>query len=87
MGRASNSMCKPLVGLTVPFFTTVDFQTTHKMIDSGYPLNTVNDMMYYKERHLLLLEYSVSFIEWIRMIRRASGSIYNPLMVHTISFL
>ena len=43
--------------------------------------------MCYKERHSLLLEWFINFLRCMRMNRRASGSIFETLMVHSVSFL
>ncbi len=44
-------------------------------------------MMFGKERYSLLIEWFVIFIKCIRMIRGDSGSIYESIMVNTVSFL
>ncbi len=44
-------------------------------------------MMRYKERHPLLLKCLITLIRYIIMIERAPERIYNPHMVHMVSFL
>ena len=51
------------------------------------PLCTEIMWMCYKERHALLLEYSMTVLTYMRIIRGASYSIYKHLMVHTVSLL
>ena len=53
----------------------------------GYPLSKENVMLCYKERHPLLLDYFIPFLNWIRMVGRATSSLYESLMVHNMSFL
>ena len=52
-----------------------------------YPLSTENAMMCYKERHPLLLKCLITFLRYIMMILGAPDRLYNPHMVHTVSFL
>ena len=52
-----------------------------------YPINMGNVRMCYKERHTLLFKCLITLLRCIRMIRTAFASIYNPHMVHTLSFL
>ena len=44
-------------------------------------------MLWYKERHTLLLECFIISLRCIMMIKGASNIIYKPLMVNTVSFL
>ena len=55
--------------------------------DIWYPLSLVNRMLYFRERHSLLLECFIAYHWCIRMIERAPGSIDEPLMVIIMSFL
>ena len=51
------------------------------------PLRTEIMWMCYKERHALLFNCLITFLTYIRMAKRALGRIYNPHMVHAVSFL
>ena len=53
----------------------------------GYPLSKENVMLCYKERHPLLLDYFIPFLKSIRMVGRATSSMYGSLMIHNMSFL
>ena len=44
-------------------------------------------MPHCNEGHQLLIKCYITFIRFIRMVERASGSIYKPLMIITVSFL
>ena len=43
-------------------------------------------MLYYKERHPVLPERFITFLRCIRMIVSAPDSIYDALIVYTISY-
>ena len=62
-------------------------QISCKMPDFMYPLCTENGMLYCTERHPLLMECFIIFLRCIRMIGRASDSVYKLRMVNTTSFL
>ena len=53
----------------------------------GYPLSKENVMLCYKERHPLLIDYFIPFLNYIKMVGRATSSLYESLMVHNMSFL
>ena len=55
--------------------------------DFEHPLSTGNVLLCYKERYLLLMKCFIPFLRCVKMVERASGSIYEPLMVHIVSFL
>ena len=44
-------------------------------------------MLYCEEIHLLLLECFITFLRYIVMIGLAPDSIYETLVIHTISFM
>ena len=48
-----------------------------------YPLSKGNVMLCYKERHPLLLDYFIPFLKCIRMVGRATSSLYESLMGYT----
>ena len=45
-----------------------------------------NEILYWKERHSLLLTYFITFPVFIRFVEGDSDSICDPLMCHTMSF-
>ena len=56
----------------------------------GHPLTLStrkNAMMWFKERHPLLLECSILYLKCLKMTWWASGSICNHLMVQTVTVL
>ena len=55
--------------------------------DFEHPLSTGNVLLCYKERHLLLMKGSITFLTCVKMGERAIDSIYKPLMVHNVLFL
>ena len=46
-----------------------------------------NGIIFYKERQQLLMECSIAFLEYIREMGRAPGSIYEPLAIYRVPFL
>ena len=58
----------------------------HKMIDFEYPLPTENGMLYYKERHPLLLKCFTSFFRCIMQMGGAPDSNYQSCVGLTVSF-
>ena len=58
-----------------------------RMWDVEHPLSKVNEQLCYKERYPLLMKCFITFLRCIKMAERASDSIYEPLMVHNVSFL
>ena len=85
--RASDSIYKSLHGQHHVITTKNNSQISCKISSFGYPLRTQNGMLCYKERHALLLEYSMTVLTYMRIIRGASYSICKHLMVHTVSLL
>ena len=82
---ASGSICKPLMGHTVLFLTEIDSQNSHKMSDLGYPLSTSKwcDMLQ-GETSIAAEVYHI--FPWIYYLEGgASDSIFEPLIVHTIT--
>ena len=61
IGGASGSIFKPLIAHTVLFLPTSTLE-----LDFGYPLSTRYGMLYYKERHALLLECIITFLRCIK---------------------
>ncbi len=55
--------------------------------DIWHPLSLVNRMLYFRERHSLLLECFIAYHWCVRMIDRAHGIIDEPLVVIIMSFL
>ena len=58
-----------------------------KIPDFRYPLRTKEGMLCCKERHILMLRCAVTFLRYMRKVVGASGSIYEPFIVHAVSFL
>ena len=87
IGRASVSIYKCCHGQHRVISAKNDSQISCKMSDFGHPLCAGNNMMCCKERHPLLLECFIPFFRGIRMIRKASGSIYKPVMVNSVPLL
>ena len=88
MGEAYYSIYLPPLGHTMLFPPEVDSQIAHKMQDSG-TLSTrhMGYCRYCKDIHPLLLECSVAFLRSIWNIGRASDSISELLVGHTMPFL
>ena len=87
VGRASDSIYEPLMVHNVSFLPTTNlkFHTNNSVF--GYPLSKGIVMLCYKERHPLLLNYFIPFLKYSRIVGRATGSLYESLMVHNMSFL
>ena len=85
--RASDSICKPLMANTVSLIPKITLKFHEKYRIWGHPLCTANGMMCCNERHPLLFKCSISFLRHIMMIERAHDRLYNPYMVHIVSFL
>ena len=58
-------------------------QISWNISDLRNPLSKGNGILCYNERHSLLLEYSITFFQHIRMIGKAFGSIYETLILFT----
>ncbi len=65
----------------------VDTQIAHKMLDLGYPLSMENGVLCCKERHPLLMKWSMSFLWCIREMGGAFESICKPSMGHTMWYI
>ena len=65
----------------------VDTQIAHKMLDLGYPLSMENGVLCCKERHLLLMKWSMSFLWCIREMGGAFESICQLSMGHTMWYI
>ena len=70
MEGTSNRICKPLMGLTVPFSNNDTSQITYKIHDFRYPPSTVavDGMLCCDERHPLLMKYFKTLHVCIRQI-------------------
>ena len=68
-------------------FVKVNSQIACKLPDLVCPISTGNGMLYYNERHSLLMKWSISFLKCMRQIGRTSGSIFELLIVHIMSYL
>ena len=87
---ASNSIYKHLIVHTesLPDITAeINSQISCKLSNFGHPVRTGNETLCYKERPPLLLEYSITFLTYVKMIGRVLNSIYEHLMVNSVSFL
>ena len=83
MGEAVDSICQPLMSLTVWFSTTVDSQSAHKIPDFQYSLSKYRKYdTVYQERHEypLLMKCSNTFFRCIESMVWASLCIFLPLM-------
>ena len=66
----------------------VDSQIAYTILqDLGYLISPGNGMLYWEKRHPLLLKWFITFLGYIRKVGIASGSIIEPLIVHTMPFL
>ena len=72
------SMLSFMLKIALKFYTKVQIL--------GSPW-TGHGMPHCNEGHQLLIKCYITFIRFIRMVERASGSIYKPLMIITVSFL
>ena len=63
------------------------YQSSSKTSDFRLPLRTGNGMLCCKERHTLLVGCFVTFLGYMWKLRGATDIIYQPLMVHMVSFL
>ena len=60
----------PIWSTSCPFYWK-QFSNFMENVRFGYPLRTGNRIMCIKERHTLLLEWSITFLRYIRMIRKS----------------
>ena len=68
---ATGSIYQPLTyGSYCAISANIDFKIAHKISDLGCALSMVNGMMCCNERHTLLLKYVITFLRYIRMVRR-----------------
>ena len=82
--RASDSIDELLMVHSVRFLPTTNLKFHAKFQFSGrYPPSKGDVMLCYKERHPLLLDYFIPFLECIKMDGRASDSPYESLMGYT----
>ena len=66
----------------------VHSQIEYKIVlNCGYPMSTRNGMLCYNERHWLMIKCIIPFIRWMERPIEASGSIYEPFIVHAVLFL
>ena len=72
-----------LMGLTKTFSTKVDPQNAHKMPNCKYPLSTENGVLFYNERHPLLMKCFQTFLICTRQMGGAYLCILLPLMCLT----
>jgi len=84
---APGSIYKPLIVKTMSFIPNKQLQNSCKISYFRYPLCMGNMRMYVKERHPLLLKCLTTILRYIKMVRRAPDRIYNPHVVHKVSFL
>ena len=85
--RASDSIYEPLMVHNVSFLPTTNLKFDAKISVFGYPLSKESVMLCYNGRHPLVLNYFIPFLKYIRIVGRATGSLYESLMVHNMSFL
>ena len=58
-------------------------QGAHKIPGLEYPLNRGKEIIWYNERHLLLLKCFISFLKYISKVWGAFARTYKPHIVHT----
>ena len=87
IGRASSCIWDPLMVPTQCLFYPKHSQITRKLTNFGHQNSPGNVAMCHKDRHPLLLECFVTFLGCIKRIARDPGSISDPLMGNTVSFL
>ena len=63
-----------------------NYQFSYNISHFGHPLSIRNGILCCNESHSLLFDCFITFLGYITMILGASGSIYKPLMVHTVPF-
>ena len=80
----SDSICLPFKGTLVPLSTKINSQIAHKMPEFRYPVSVANWMMYFQERHPLLMKCFKSFIGGMRNMRGASDSLCVPFIDHIV---
>ena len=86
-GRASVSIYMPLMVHTVSFIlkTPLNFHV-RQCQRLGTPFLKGNGISCCKERHPLLIKCLITFLRYMRMIGRASHSIYRLVMVNTVLY-
>ena len=83
-GRSFQKHVRATHGSDSAISAKVDTQIAPKMLDLGYPLSMENGVLCCKERHLLLMKWSMSFI-W--KMGGAFESICQPSMGHTMWYI
>ena len=73
-------------GSHLVIFTEEDSQNVYIMPDFGYILSTANGMMYYEEKHPLLMKCFRTFLRCISQMEAAYGSILLPWMGPSVSY-
>ena len=87
MWGASDSICWPPMGHTVPYPPRSTLKLYTKYQDLGYPLSTANVMLYCNEKQQLLFGCFKIFLRCIRKKGEAADSIYQSFMLlRTMSF-
>ena len=88
IGGADHSIYNPLMVHTtrIPPRSTLQLYTKYQIL-GRYPLSMESRMMCCKESHPLLLKCFITSLLCIRKVVTASGSIHQPIMNDTVSFL
>ena len=85
VGKATDGIYEPLKSHHVISAKT-NSQSAYKIPDLRHPLSRRNGMLWYNERHALLLKCFITFLWCMRRMGRASESIYEPIIVHIVSY-
>ena len=89
VGRATGSIDESLMVHNMSAFlpiTNIKFHANLRFwAPSQHRTGTV--LLCYRERYLLLIKCFITFLRCVKMAERASGIIYEPIMVHNVSFL
>ena len=84
---AFDRMYEPLMIHNVSFLPTTNLKFDAKTSVFSYPLKKGSVMLCYNGRHPLVLNYFMPLLKYIRIVGRATGSLYESFMVHSMSFL
>ena len=74
--RAFGGIYEPLMVCNVSFLPASNLKFHEKTV-FRYPLNKGNVMLCYNERYPLLVDYFIPFLTYIRIVIRATGSLYE----------
>ena len=89
VGRATGSIDESLMVHNMSAFLPITNIKFHANLRFWAPSQhrTVTVLLCYRERYLLLIKCFITLLRCVKMAERASGIIYEPIMVHNVSFL